>query len=1219
MDTITTSVASSEELRSGAISAAEALGGPDGTAGISRVSVPLSPAVQEMVTKVTGGNAMLRWCLAAAATAVALRRLGAQGAVTVVSGEALGRAGVPVLLRLAPTMTFREWLGEVRTAAVEALAHGSRFEPDVPVVVDADHEASVELGAGHITAVSRRLAVATASVLQAGLTDPSRPIADIDGLDEDTRRRVVEDFNDIRDLDNSVPFRELVLAQAEQHPDAVAIHDDTDSFTYRDLCSRATAIAVILRQAGVTNDVPVALLAQRGAWSLVMAVGVLFAGGAYIPVDPALPGRRREHLLREAAVVVAEPGIEQAPGTTVAWLSVDDLRRADGCRDAAAARDLLGPPPDGGDLAYVMFTSGSTGTPKGVCIEHHSFLNLLATRVADYGLRAGVEIPQTAPITFDLSIWQMFAGLTVGATICLVPDDVVRDPGALAAMAADHGYECMALVPTFLAVLLSHFEDDPASAAGVRGTLRRMISTGELLSGELARRWHAVMPGVALLNAYGPAEVADDSTGGFVTDREDRYAPVGRTLPNVRVYVLDADLQPVPPDTIGEIFIGGESVGRGYSGEPAMTAAAFLPDPFARVPGTRMYRTGDQGLWRADGSVVLLGRIDSQVKIRGRRVELGEIEGVLETHPRVSRAVVELLRDDGLERLVAFVACSWDTTGLREFAAQRLPAFMVPHEVVILDQLPRNRNGKVDRKRLHAMAAERTVSYAGQVPPRDDLEKALCELWAARLKVDRVGIKDDFFELGGDSITGILIAQAACRQGIAMLPRHMMEHRTVEQLAETVRAAQAAPSGQEMTSTTPGGPDDREPAPLTPAQLAFLSRDVAQPDYWNHGVMYEIERSVGTAQIEHAVRTLAQRHPMLRARLVTGGQAVSPEMPPLTEFDLRGVGSREMEARLHTAATELHAALDLRDGPVCRVGVLRTSHGPSDRLVLVIHHMMVDLLSWNVLTDELLAILREGAQASLPPTGYSYTGWARRLADHGQSLTEADVGYWLGTDWASCVTIGDSRMRGTEGGTVEATSVLDREVLTPGRGTGLSLHERLLAAFGASVRDWLGVPGGTVQVQLGGHGREDLFGGVDVGNTVGYFNTAYPFALPMSGDPEQVAHALRSIPGRGLPFEAIRYLHPDLRLRERLAAIPVSPVLFNFWGTPDYLHHDGVRTDIAGQDRPADMDRQFLIELYPHLLDEQLRILWRFSGEAFSEERMHALVNAYVASLKGAR
>ncbi len=1204
MDTITASIADSEVLRSGAISAVEALGGPAGMSSLQRTSVPLTSAAQAAIARITGGQPMLRWSVVAAATAVALRRLGAHDTVTVLSGESLGRAGVAVPLRPAPSATFREWLGQVRTAAIEALAHGDGFQPELPLVVDADHEAAVQLGAEHVTAAWSRLAVATASVLEAGLADPDLPIAEIAGLDEATRRRVIVDFNDTAALDNSVPFRELVLAQAERHPDAVAIHDDTDSFTYRELCAHATAIAVDLRRAGVTSDAPVALLMRRSAWSLVMAVGVLFAGGAYMPVDPALPGKRRERLLRAAAVVLAEPDVEQAADAT--W------------HGAAGTRELLGPPAAGGDLAYVMFTSGSTGTPKGVCVEHHSFLNLLATRVTDYDLKPGAEVPQTAPLTFDLSIWQMFAGLTAGATICVVPDDVVRDPGALAALAADHRYECMALVPTFLAVLLSHFEDNPASAAGLRRTLRRMISTGELLSGDLARRWHAAMPGVALLNAYGPAEVADDSTGGFVTGHEGRYAPVGKTLPNVRVYVLDPDLQPVPLGTVGEIYIGGESVGRGYFGEPAMTAAAFMPDPFARVPGARMYRTGDQGRWRADRSVVLLGRLDNQVKIRGRRVELGEIEGVLETHPDVGRAVVELLKDGDVERLVAFVACSGDAGDLKEFAAQRLPAFMVPREVVVLDQLPRNHNGKVDRGRLRDLAAERTVSRAGLAPPRDDLEAALCELWAGRLKVDRVGIGDDFFELGGDSIMGILIAQAARRRGISMLPRHMMEHRTVEKLAEAIRAAatEAAASGREATSRRPG---DREVAPLTPAQLAFLSRDVARPDYWNHGVAYEVERSVSAAQIEDAVRILARRHPMLRARLVAGGQVIATEMPPLTEFDLRAAGRDEVETRVHAAATELHATLDLRNGPVCRVGVFRTSHGPGDRLVLVIHHMMVDLLSWNVLTEELLTILREGARASLQPAGYSFLGWARHLAGYVRTLTEADAGYWLEADWAECVAIGDGQTRGTEGRTVEVTSVLDREVLAPSRGTGLSVYERLLAAFGAGMRDWLGVCGGTVQVQLGGHGREDLFDGVDVGNTVGYFNTAYPFALPVSGDAEQVARMLRSIPGRGLPFEAIRYLHPDLRLRERLAAIPVPRVLFNFWGTPDYLHHEGVRTDIAGRDRPSDMDRQFLIELYPHLLDEQLRILWRFSGEVFSEIQMHALINAYITSLKGAR
>ncbi|MDQ0600883.1 amino acid adenylation domain-containing protein/non-ribosomal peptide synthase protein (TIGR01720 family) [Streptomyces canus] len=1288
MDTTTdsTSLASREfwlqrrdGLREGALATAEALGGSHdplpGGPGTARAA--LTPATRAHLTRITGGEPLLYWTAAAAAAALVLRRFGADGAVTLLAGAPLGH-GHPVHLQPKPGATFREWLGSVRSAVAETLPHGAVDEvplkdlregdlalsigvrPGTSAQQDGDEAVSLGIDAEEITVTSsllptarlRALASGVATVLEQGLADPDRRLADISGLDDATRHRVLVAFNETAELKSGTPYRELLLAQAESRPDEIAVHDGDESFTYRRLCSDATAVALRLRSAGVTRESQVALVAPRSAWFLVMAVGVLFAGGAYVPVDPEMPAERRDRLLSGARVVVAGDEVEVPQNPDATRLSPENLREeaesAAGTYAPETIRKLLGPPAAPADLAYVIFTSGSTGTPKGAGVEHHSFLNLLATRVPDYGLRPGVEVPQTAPLTFDLSIWQMFAGLTAGSTICVVPDDVVRDPAALASMAVGHRFGCLALVPTFIAVLLSHFEDEPGSAAAVRATLPRMIATGEPLSGELARRWHTVMSGVELLNAYGPAEVADDSTGGPVTAHEGMYTSIGKVLPNVRVHVLDTDLQPLPPGVVGQVHIGGESVGRGYIGQPALTAAAFVPDPFAPEPGRRMYRTGDLGRWRADGSVELLGRADNQIKLRGRRVELGEIEHAVESHPEVARGVVELLKDDGLERLVAFVTTqpggAPTVAAVKESVAGRLPAYMVPNEVLLLGELPRNRNGKVDRKALRALAAERSVDTIAYTAPRTPLEAVLCELWASCLRLERVGVTDDFFSLGGDSITGIRITQAAGRRGVELRPRHLLEHRTVEALARVARW-RTAEAGR-PAAVSPSSEADRGSAPLTPAQLAFFAREVPRPDYWNHGVLYAVRGSVTTEQAARAVRLLAERHPMLRARINVAGadstQMIDEEAPPVTEFDLREVAASEVEGRIHDSATALHAALDLRTGPVCRAGLFRLADGLEDRLVMIVHHTVVDLYSWNVITEELSAILRDGDAGSLDPVGTSYTEWARRLGELVRERPERlNADYWLTRDWDACVPVADTEPQGVEGNTQEITFVFDRDwtrrFTDASTGAGLTVYEGLLAALGTGFKNWLGVDGGTLQVQLGGHGREDLFDDVDLSRTVGFFNTAYPFALPMLADPadagqaQAVAGLIRDIPGRGLDHDLLRHLHPDPGTRARLAAVPVPQVLFNYWGEPAYLHADGaagagtggtpgplgdVRIDISGDDRPADMPRPFPIEIYPSIVDGRLTILWRFSGEVFTAPRMHALVDAYATALR---
>ncbi|MCG5212978.1 amino acid adenylation domain-containing protein [Streptosporangium sp. KLBMP 9127] len=1269
-----------DDLRAGSVATAQALGGSyDATPGdLTTARAALTPATRAALIRVTGGRPLLLWVSAAAATALVLRRFGAEGAVTLLAGAPLGQ-GLPALLGPDPAATFREWLGTVRSVAAQVLENGdadagtlqSLLQGDLTFTVDAagdpaaepgaEAAAALHLGAEEITVTSRllpaerlsALATGVASVLEQGLADPDRRLADLGVLDETTRHQVLVAFNETAPLDNGRPYRDLLLAQAAQRPDAVAIHDETDSFTYRQLCSYATAVALRLREAGVGPESQVALVAPRSAWFLVMAVGVLFSGGVYVPLDPAMPAGRRDRLMRDAHVVVAGTEVElpQESGTTRLFPQHlrEEVESAPGPYSPETVQELLGPPAAPADLAYIIFTSGSTGTPKGAGVEHHSLLNLLATRLPDYGLRPGVEVPQTAPLTFDLSIWQMFAGLTAGSTVCVVPDDVVRDPAALAAMAVEHRFGCLALVPTFVAVLLDHFEDAPDSAAAVRATLGRLIATGEPLSGELARRWHAVMPGVELLNAYGPAEVADDSTGGPVTADEGMYTSVGKVLPNVRVHVLDADLHPVPPGVTGQVYIGGESVGRGYVGQPALTAGAFLPDPFSAEPGQRMYRTGDLGRWRTNGSVELLGRADNQVKLRGRRVELGEIEHAVESCPQVARAIVELLKDDGLERLVAFVTLTPGSAPtaeqIKEFVAGRLPAYMVPNEVLTIGELPRNRNGKVDRKALRVRAAERTVPTAAYTAPRTPLEAELCELWATCLRLERVGVTDDFFALGGDSITGIRIVQAAGRRGIELRPRHVLEHRTVEGLA-TVARRRAADDADPRAAAHPGA--DRSPAPLTPAQLAFFARGVPRPDYWNHGVLYAVRRPVTTEEVERAVHLLAERHAMLRARIapVDGAlaQTVSDVPPPVTEFDLREVAADALESRMHASATELHAALDLGAGPVCRAGLLRLPDGLHDRLVMIVHHAVVDLYSWNVITEELSTILRDGGTAALDPVGTPYTEWARRLVEFVRGEPESlNAEYWLTRDWSRCVPVTDTRAQGVEGNTQERTFTFDkawtRRFVAGAASSGLTVYEYLLTALGAGFKKWLGAPSGDLQVQLGGHGREDLFDDVDLSRTVGFFNTAYPFALPMLTDPADgrqaraVADLIRNIPGRGLDHDLLRHLHPDPGLRARLAALPVPQVLFNYWGEPGYLHADGdggdgdgagrtpgplgdVRIDISGDDRPRDMPRPFPIEIYPSVVDGCLTILWRFSGEVFTAARMSALVESYAEALR---
>ncbi|WNV84707.1 amino acid adenylation domain-containing protein [Umezawaea sp. Da 62-37] len=1177
---------------------------------------PWDAGTASRLAAITGGDPVLGWTVVAAATAVALRRFGAHQAVTLLAGPP-GVAPFPLVVRPRPGSTFRQWLGEVRVEVAEAMSHGESGLPRPALALvwdDLPDAADVALVCG-ATGIRARSATgvghlldAVATVLDEGLADPDRTLAELGVLDA-AAAEVLAGFNRTGALDSSTPYRDLLLEQVRMRPGAVAVRDDTESFTYAELYERATAIAHRLRAEGVGRETPVALVAPRSAWFLVTAVGILFAGAAYVPVDPASPPARQADLVRRAGALIAGP--EVPPFEGLVRFDPSELRDAvgDGPLQSAAP----------GDLAYIMFTSGSTGAPKGACVEHGAFLNLLATRVVDYGLRPGAPVPQTAPLTFDLSIWQLFAGLTSGATVCVVDDDDVRDPAVLLESAVRLGFACFALVPTYLVVLLDEIAGTPGLADRLRERLRLVVSTGEVLSPALAARWHAVVPGVPLLNAYGPAEVADDATGGPVNADEHRHTPVGRVLPNVTVHVLDTDLQPLPPGVVGEIHIGGRTVGRGYFGAPALTASAFLPDPFAAEPGSRLYRTGDRGYWRADGAVVLLGRADNQVKVRGRRVELGEVEHLLESSPDVARAVVELVDESTSARLVAFVSPApgrqVDDDSLRGFAADRLPDYMVPHEVVVLDGLPRNNNGKVDRLALRGLAP-RTGSEADYVAPRTELERVLCEVWSAHLPAaDRIGVRHGFYALGGDSIVGIRIVQEAQRRGIALRPRHVIEKQTVEELAKVAMwIAQAPP---------PTGGTGDDSGPLVPAQLSFLARGVPNPNHWNHGVSFDLNRPFDLAAITAAVEVLARRHPALRTRFDLSGeprQYAVPDAPPVTEFDLRGVD--DVDAHAHRSATELHERLDLRTGPVSRFGVLRLSDVP-DRVVAVVHHLLVDLFSWDLITEELAALLRDGDDRALPPPGPSYATWATMLADHVRAdPSRLDVGYWLDRDWSTCAQVVEDGVAGTEGTVGEVRTVLDEDLsrafAAAGAPGGPTVYERLLAALGTALRTWTGTDG-DVLVHLGGHGREDVLD-LDPTRVVGYFNSAYPFALPLSATADDIARQHRAIPNRGLDFEAARFLHPDPGVRERLAAVPTPRLLFNFWGTPTYLTAGddvlgGVRIHGTGVDRDPAMPRLSALECFVVFAGPLLTVSWVHSRELMPVDRVRELADAFTDAL----
>ncbi|NQD91136.1 amino acid adenylation domain-containing protein, partial [Pseudomonas sp. CrR25] len=635
-------------------------------------------------------------------------------------------------------------------------------------------------------ATVQRLLGHLASLVRGMLAAPDAALGSFDLLASDERQQLLGEWAVYpHEFPLEQSYAHLFAAQVAQRGEQVAAICDGESLTYAELDRRSTRLAHALREAGAGEDQLVALVAPRGLTLLTMMIAVFKAGAAMLPLEVNHPPERLREILKlsRAPLLMASEGcrglldrllsgLDQAPHALSAetcWQTGND-----------APLPVLGGPDS---LAYVLFTSGSTGTPKGVMIEQRGMLNNIFGKVPALGLNADDRIPQTASVAFDISVWQFLAAPVLGATVQILPDEVAHDPQRLLQVLASERLSVLEIVPSLMRTLLALCPCELQLP-----DLRWVLPTGEALPPTVARDWFARFPGIALMNAYGPAECADDVAFQPIFEAPDTdvsHMPIGRPTANNRLYVLDEALRPLPVGVAGEICVGGVGVGRGYLHDPQRTAEAFIDHP---PLGGRVYRTGDLGRWRADGVIEYLGRRDQQVKLRGHRIELTEIEHRLAQHPNVREAAV-LLRHDSVGEawLVAYWSGHDDTQGsdgLGEHLGTQLPPYMVPAAFVRLQRLPLNANGKIDRKALAAQELNWQAATQESIAPRNEQEAAVAKVWAEVLGRDNVGVEDNFFTLGGHSLLATqIVARLRAHFKLDLPLRVLFEQPTVAQLA----------------------------------------------------------------------------------------------------------------------------------------------------------------------------------------------------------------------------------------------------------------------------------------------------------------------------------------------------------------------------------------------------------------------------------------------------
>ncbi|MEU4039405.1 non-ribosomal peptide synthase/polyketide synthase [Streptomyces collinus] len=1071
----------------------------------------------------------------------------------------------------------------------------------------------------------RRLADRLRLLLQAAAEDPDRDVRALELMTAAERHQVLHDWQGPRLAVPETTFPALFETQAARTPHATALVARDATFDFAALNERANRLAHHLLAQGVAPERVVAVRLPRTSDLMVAVLAVAKAGGTLLCLDPGLPEERAAHLLADAAphTVLTAGALRDTP-----WERLPAHDPTDRDRPAPLRPD---------HAAYVVYTSGSTGRPKGVVVEHRHLVNLC------HDHREGLVAPHTADgrrlraalsasFSFDTS-WEGPLLLALGQEVHLVDEDVRLDPDAFCALVAERRLDLVNVTPSFLRELI---------AAGLlapgRHHPRVLLVGGEATGpGTWRELCAATGLGVTAYNMYGPTECTIDATYGRCADHPDRPV-IGRPGRNLRAYVLDGALRPVPPGVPGELYLAGAQVARGYLGRPGLTASRFLADPFGAPGGPllpdggqggRMYRTGDRARWDERGLLEFLGRADEQIKIRGFRIEPGEVEAALLAHPDVSEAVVTAREHAGRLMLVAYVVPAQGAVpaadALRGALRRTLPDHMVPAAFVPLARIPRTSTGKTDRRALPAPPAQPDPATA-YVAPRPGTEETLAAIWADVLRADRVGARDNFFALGGDSILSIQIVSRARRAGLALTTKDVFRHQTVAELA--LHVSETAPA---HTHTAPPAE-----APLTPIQRWYLDgRRPGDPLRFTMSQRLELAPGTDLSALRPAVDALVRHHPALRTRFRPTGDAwrqhVLPEAPEgiLTHHDVTGLDGAALEAEVRRAADGARDSLDPAEGRVARV--LLFDRGPDlpAQLLFIVHHLAVDGVSWRILLADLETAHRQasdGHPVDLPPAGTAYGHWAARLEAHTRSgALDGDLPHWRRTASAPAGLPAGRPGQNTHGTAATVTVELDPETTDAllrrvPEVYRTQVNDVLLSALGRTLARWCGR--GTVLVGVEGHGREDLFDDLDLSRTVGWFTAEYPLALTVAPDAgwhdtlRSVKEQLRAVPLHGLSHGALRHLLPD----SPLTGAPAPRVGFNYHGQWD-TGGDGsglyrAALPPAGSDTDPDAPRPYLLDLTGVVQDGRLELGWTYPPAVYDESTVRALADEMCAALR---
>ncbi len=1034
-------------------------------------------------------------------------------------------------------------------------------------------------------------------------------LLEVEMLSEEEKQQLLVEFNNTKaGYQKDKIIQQLFEEQVEKTPSNIAVVYKEEKLTYKELNKKANIIARILRNKGIKQNEIVGIMVEGSTEMIVGILGILKAGATYLPIDPKYPTDRITYMIEDSKTRILltdfQPKDMIGENTELILLKDEELYKGENTN-----LEIVNTPKD---IAYIIYTSGSTGKPKGVMIEHSSLVNMCKWNIDYYEVTEEDNITKYAGFGFDATIPEIFPAIITGAAIHIIDEEIKLDLEKLNEYYNENKIT-ISFLPTQISEQFMKLDNH---------SLRYLLAAGDKLRYFEGKKYKVV-------NNYEPTENTVVTTS-FIVDKEYDNIPIGKPISNTQIYILDKTNKIQAIGIPGELCIAGESLARGYLNNINLTAEKFIENPSKK--GQRLYKTGDLARWLPDGNIEFLGRIDNQVKIRGYRIELGEIEARILSYKGIEETIVIAREDKNKNKyLCGYIVADKEEIAedLKDYLAKELPEYMIPAYFVKLEKLPLTANGKVDRKALSA--PDGTINAGVEyVAPTNEIEEKLVSIWQEVLAIEKVGINDNFFSLGGDSIKAIQVTSRLYQYNMKLEVKQLFQNQTISKISKYVEYSNYKSSQEPVTGEIP----------LTPIQKWFFVRSFTNKYHWNQAVMLNAIKGFDESIINKVFTKILEHHDALRATFEISGQEVKQVIKPINKhmydfevYDFRNIS--DYLSNIESKANEIQASIDLEKGPLVKLALFKTIEG--DYLLISIHHLVVDGVSWRIIFEDFATGYNQclnNQNIELQLKTDSYKTWVEVLNSYSSSAEiSKEIEYWTALENSNVIPLSDSmsdymiakdslsvesKLKDTEAVTiaftVDQTEKLQKKVNSK---YNTEINDILLSALGYALKEWTG--NNSILIGLEGHGREENVGDINIKRTVGWFTSNYPVILDMSKSDsisyqiKSIKESLRQIPNKGIGYGILKYLTP-IEKKQKLACSLKPEIGFNYLGqleenaTPDVFSMSGIS---SGDSMSLESEKINLIDINGIIAENKLVLNFSYSKKQLTRAGIQKLADYY--------